>query len=76
MNMQKILTAGPIHLALLFQMVFEMFNVHHGATLLPLDVAELTIGLWALAHPDLVRSARVHAIIEHLAEALSPPAAA
>jgi len=42
-------------------------------TRLPLDVAELTIGLWALAHPDLVRSARVHAFIEHLAEALSPP---
>jgi len=45
-------------------------------TRLGLDVAELTIGLWALAHPDLVRSARVHAIIEHLAEALSPPAGA
>jgi len=45
-------------------------------TRLPLDVAELTIGLWALAHPDLARSARVHAFIEHLAEALSPPAGA
>jgi DNA-binding transcriptional LysR family regulator len=43
---------------------------------LALDVAELTTGLWALAHPDLVRSARVHAFIEHLAVALAPPAPA
>jgi DNA-binding transcriptional LysR family regulator len=35
---------------------------------LPADTSELTIGLWALAHPDLVRSARVHAFIEHLAQ--------
>ena len=41
---------------------------------LPLDVAELTIGLWALAHPDLARSARVHAFIEHLEEALKSSA--
>ena len=39
---------------------------------LAIDVGELTIGLWALAHPDLVRSARVHAFIEHLAEELAP----
>ena len=32
------------------------------------DTSELTVGLWALAHPDLVRSARVHAFIEHLAQ--------
>jgi len=37
---------------------------------LPVDTSELTIGLWALAHPDLVRSARVHAFIEHFSEAL------
>jgi len=43
---------------------------------LEVDVTELSVGLWALAHPDLVRSARVHAFIEHLAEALSPPASA
>ena len=43
---------------------------------LAIDVSELTVGLWALAHPDLVRSARVHAFIEHLAEALPPPAPA
>jgi DNA-binding transcriptional LysR family regulator len=43
-------------------------------TRLPLEVPELTIGLWALAHPDLVRSARVHAFIEHLVEGLSLPA--
>jgi len=40
-------------------------------TRLPMDTRELTIGLWALAHPDLVRSARVHAFIEHFSEALS-----
>ena len=38
---------------------------------LPLDMPELTLGLWALAHPDLVRSARVHAFIDHLVLALS-----
>jgi len=43
---------------------------------LAIDVAELTVGLWALAHPDLVRSARVHAFIEHLAQALTPSAPA
>jgi len=38
---------------------------------LDVDTRELTIGLWALAHPDLVRSARVHAFIEHLSQALA-----
>lgn len=33
--------------------------------------AELTTGLWILTHPDLVRSARVHAFITHFTEALS-----
>jgi DNA-binding transcriptional LysR family regulator len=42
-------------------------------TRLPVDTSEMTIGLWALAHPDLVRSARVHAFIEHLSEALAVP---
>ncbi len=35
--------------------------------------AELTTGLWILAHPDLVRSARVHAFIDHFSEALGSP---
>lgn len=43
-------------------------------TRLPMDTHELTTGLWALAHPDLVRSARVHAFIEHFSEALAAPA--
>ena len=30
---------------------------------------QLTTGLWAITHPDLVRSARVHAFIEHFSEA-------
>jgi DNA-binding transcriptional LysR family regulator len=38
---------------------------------LDVDTSELTIGLWALAHPDLARSARVHAFIEHLSQALA-----
>ena len=40
-------------------------------TRLPVDTSELTTGLWALTHPDLVRSARVHAFIEHLSESLA-----
>jgi DNA-binding transcriptional LysR family regulator len=38
---------------------------------LDIDTSELAIGLWALTHPDLVRSARVHAFIEHLSRALA-----
>ncbi len=37
-----------------------------------IDTRELTVGLWILTHPDLVRSARIHAFIEHFSEALSP----
>lgn len=37
------------------------------------DTDELTIGLWLLTHPDLVRSARVNAFIEHISEALAVP---
>ncbi len=35
-------------------------------------VAEITTGLWILTHPDLARSARVHAFIDHFSEALGP----
>ncbi len=34
---------------------------------------ELTTGLGLLTHPDLVRSARVHAFIEHFSAALGSP---
>ncbi len=34
---------------------------------------ELTTGLWILTHPDLVRSARVHAFIDHFSVALGSP---
>jgi DNA-binding transcriptional LysR family regulator len=34
---------------------------------------ELTTGLWILTHPDLVRSARVHAFIDHFSAALGSP---
>ena len=40
---------------------------------LPLPADELTTGLWILTHPDLVRSARVNAFIQHFTEALSVP---
>lgn len=35
-------------------------------------VAEITTGLWILTHPDLARSARVHAFIDHFSESLGP----
>ncbi len=34
-------------------------------------VEALTTGLWILTHPDLARSARVHAFVEHFIEALT-----
>jgi DNA-binding transcriptional LysR family regulator len=34
-------------------------------------IREISTGLWILAHPDLARSARVHAFIDHFSEALS-----
>ncbi len=40
---------------------------------LPLPVDELTTGLWILTHPDLVRSARVNAFVQHFTAALSAP---
>jgi len=36
-------------------------------------IAEVTTGLWILTHPDLARSARVHAFIDHFSEALASP---
>ncbi len=41
---------------------------------LDLNTDELTTGLWILTHPDLVRSARVNAFVEHFSEALAVPA--
>jgi DNA-binding transcriptional LysR family regulator len=34
---------------------------------------ELATGLWILTHPDLVRSARVHAFVDHISAALGSP---
>ena len=42
-------------------------------TRLEFPTDELTTGLWILTHPDLVRSARVHAFIDHFSEALGSP---
>ncbi len=36
-------------------------------------IRELSTGLWILTHPDLARSARVHAFIEHFSAALGSP---
>ncbi|MDH3218733.1 MAG: LysR family transcriptional regulator [Gammaproteobacteria bacterium] len=38
-----------------------------------MSTAELTTGLWVLTHPDLARSARVNAFVEHLSAALGRP---
>lgn len=38
---------------------------------LPAPTKELTTGLWLLTHPDLIRSAKVHAFMEHFGHALS-----
>jgi DNA-binding transcriptional LysR family regulator len=35
---------------------------------LPQSIDELTTGLWLLTHPDLIRSAKVHAFMDHFAE--------
>lgn len=45
----------------------------HSALLerLEVPVDELTTGLWILTHPDLARSARVNAFVEHITEALA-----
>ena len=37
---------------------------------LPMSIPELSIGLWLLTHPDLMRSARVNAFFEYFSEAL------
>jgi len=44
-------------------------------TLIRLDAPtrELTTGLWILTHPDLARSARVHAFVDHFSAALGSP---
>ncbi len=48
------------------------------ASLVPIEVPtdSLTTGLWLLTHPDLVRSARVHAFMEHFSAVLGGRAAA
>ena len=38
---------------------------------LPAPTEELTTGLWLLAHPDMIRSARVNAFMDHFGEALA-----
>lgn len=38
---------------------------------LPAPTEELTTGLWLLAHPDMIRSARVNAFMHHFSDALT-----
>lgn len=40
---------------------------------LDVNTEELTTGLWILTHPDLVRSARVNAFVEHISAVLGSP---
>ena len=42
-------------------------------TRLRVNTDELDTGLWVLTHPDLVRSARVNAFVQHISEALAAP---
>lgn len=37
---------------------------------LPIPVSELTTGLWLLTHPDLFRSSKVHAFMDHFEEGI------
>jgi len=37
---------------------------------LPIVIDELNTGLWLITHPDLIRSAKVHAFMDHFAEAM------
>jgi len=37
---------------------------------LPIPVRELTTGLWLLTHPDLFRSSKVHAFMDHFEEGI------
>ena len=37
---------------------------------LPIVIDELNTGLWLITHPDLIRSAKVHAFMDHFAAAL------
>ena len=37
---------------------------------IPTSVSELTTGLWLLTHPDLFRSAKVHAFMDHFEQAI------
>lgn len=36
----------------------------------PIAIDELNTGLWLITHPDLIRSAKVHAFMDHFAEAM------
>ena len=47
-----------------------------GLVRVDVPIEDLSTGLWLLTHPDLVRSARVHAFLEHFSAALGEPAAA
>ena len=38
---------------------------------LPVPVRELTTGLWLLTHPDLFRSSKVHAFMDHFEEGIN-----
>jgi DNA-binding transcriptional LysR family regulator len=63
----KIAASNSVGVALLPTMLGE-----NDKNLVRLDynIQELSIGLWLLTHPDLYRSARVHAFFDHFSDAL------
>jgi DNA-binding transcriptional LysR family regulator len=63
----RIVAEAGIGLALLPRFLGDASQI---LTRVEFPTEELTTGLWILTHPDLVRSARVHAFIDHFSEAL------
>ena len=43
---------------------------------IPIAIDELNTGLWLITHPDLIRSAKVHAFMDHFADAMGSNSAA
>ena len=66
----RIAAEAGIGLALLPRFLGDASQI---LTRVEFPTSELTTGLWILTHPDLVRSARVHAFIDHFSEALGSP---
>ena len=64
----KIAAENGLGLALLPHYLGDSSRLLHR---LPAPTEDLTTGLWLLAHPDMIRSARVNAFMHHFGEALA-----